>query len=148
MYSMYLERTFLVRTEVVGLEYVYKKHKKSTYRLQFVTLVIALEQDNSLVSYTVCPICYLVLPLTVASRRETTTTTTTTTKDLLSYLFNVLHCLTTTAIIYPPLSLPLPIFPYSLSTSFLHALLSRTLPGSLTYKHKLILSPPNAKERH
>lgn len=47
--------------------------KKSTCRLRFVTLVIALEQHNSLISYTVCPIYYLVLPLTLACRRRETT---------------------------------------------------------------------------
>lgn len=73
----YLERTFIAKTRVVGLEFYIKNIKKEylyivsrTYRLQFVTLVTAPEQNNSLISYTVCPIYFLVLPLTLASRRE------------------------------------------------------------------------------
>lgn len=46
---MYLERTFIARTGVVGLEFYMKNIRKSTCRLQFVTLVTALEQDNLLI---------------------------------------------------------------------------------------------------
>lgn len=130
---MYLERTFIVRTGVVGLEYVYKKHKKSTCRLY------SLKQNNSLISYTVCPI-YLsrrTLDSSISPRNSNNNNDKRQRqrqKTYYSTFANLLPSLSTTAIL-----------PYSLSTSFLHALLSRLFSKFIS-TYKLILSPPKRQE--
>lgn len=120
---MYLERTFLARTGVVGLEFVYKNIKRVPAGFNF--LLCYRSRTRQLI-YTVCPIYYLVLPLTLASRRRgiatKTTTTTTTTKVLSSYLLKpptlLIHS-------YPLQRIACPFLYPPILYHLLHALLSR-----------------------